>query len=177
MASAFLPELSEYDLKSLLFSFKPRKSPGVDNIRANYLSRNFDAIKHVLLHMLNGFIAQRKIPNNLKNANVKPLHKGGDRRKVENYRPISILSCISQILEKHLFQVMSQFLEFGFVNGRGTQPLLEDFADELHYAFEKKMRSYVPFLWMFQRHSTVLTTAFYSKSFIILASKVHLWSY
>lgn len=126
MASAFLPKLSEYDLKSLLLSFKPRKSPGVDNIRPNDLIRNFDGIKHVLLHMLNGFIAQRKIPNSLKNAKVKPLHKGGDRRKVENYRPISILSCISQILEKHLFQVMSQFLEkfeiisnnqYGFVNG------------------------------------------------------------
>ncbi|KAJ8028434.1 hypothetical protein HOLleu_30656 [Holothuria leucospilota] len=38
-----------------------------------------------------------------KNATVLPLNKKGDRTKKENYRPISILSTVSKILEKAVF--------------------------------------------------------------------------
>lgn len=146
VSSAFLPQMTELDLKTWLFSFKTNKAPGIDGISAEELQRNYNSIKHVLLHMLNGFILTGIIPDDLKIALVKPLFKGGERKILDNYRPISILPCIVQILEKHILETMTAFLDrfsilsstqYGFVSGRGTQPLLEDFADDLNLTFEK----------------------------------------
>ena len=38
--------------------------------------------------------------NEWKIAKVVPLQKGGDLNDVNDYRPISILACVSKILEK-----------------------------------------------------------------------------
>ncbi|KAG8303971.1 hypothetical protein J6590_105301, partial [Homalodisca vitripennis] len=40
-------------------------------------------------------------PAKLKTAVVIPVHKAGDKQEISNYRPISLLSCLSKILETH----------------------------------------------------------------------------
>lgn len=145
LQSAYLPFITEQELQSLLASIHPNKRPGIDKISISELRRNFDVIKNVLLSLLNNIIATGNIPTGMKAAIVTPLHKGGDRSKIENYRPISILSCLAKILEKYLFRIMTDFLDthnvisphqYGFIQGRGTQTLLEDFSDLLNMAFE-----------------------------------------
>lgn len=89
-ASAYLPPLDILSLRSLLFSIKRHKTPGIDEIRVGGLVRNFDVIK-VLLTMINGFLLSGTIPAQLKTALVKPLFKGGTPDRYECYRPISIL--------------------------------------------------------------------------------------
>ena len=42
-------------------------------------------------------------PNTMKNADVTPVFKKGDRLNTSNYRPVSILSSDSNIFEKLLF--------------------------------------------------------------------------
>lgn len=164
LTSAFLPSLNEIDLHSMLFSFKASKSPGADGIRTCDLQRNFTQIKDVLLVMLNGFITSANIPDGLKVAIVRPLFKGGARSKIENYRPISILSILGQILEKHLFQSMYSFLDtnetfsptqYGFIAGKGTQPALDDFSDNLYSTFENNMFACALFLDVSKAFDTV----------------------
>ncbi|MFN9899954.1 MAG: hypothetical protein ACK55Z_14425, partial [bacterium] len=40
------------------------------------------------------------VPQQFKIAKVIPLFKAGDKSLPDNYRPISLLSCFSKILEK-----------------------------------------------------------------------------
>lgn len=94
-----------------MFSLKRNKSPGVDTIRINDLCRNFRHVQHVLLTMINEFLVPDVIPIELKTALVKPVSKGGSANKPECYRPISILPCIGEILEKYLYLVLSSFIE------------------------------------------------------------------
>lgn len=173
-SSAFLPPLDLSILRSILFGIKRNKAPGIDGIRVGDLCRNFDAIKEVLLVMINGFLSSGIIPVDLKTALVKPLFKGGTPKKHESYRPISILPCIGEILEKHLFTVMSSFIDssdmlsnnqYGFVAGKGTQLLLEDFADLIHTAFENNLFACALFL--------DLSKAFDAVSHDVLLSKLH----
>lgn len=65
-----------------------------------------------------------------------------------------ILSCVSQILEKHPFVIMTAFPDkhstispskYGFLDGRGTIDL-QNFSDTLHYPFKNKMYIYALFI-------------------------------
>lgn len=143
--SAYLPEMTEDDLRVILFSFKASKAPGTDNIRIGDLRRNFEAVKEVLLYIFNSIINSGKIPIELKTGIVRPLYKGGAGDSVGNYRPISILPCMALVLEKHIFKVMSSFIDefsilsdrqYGFVAGRGTHSLLDDLSDVLYTTLE-----------------------------------------
>ena len=67
--------------------------------------------------------------NILKIAKVLPLHKKGRKEKIENYRPISILSPFNKIFEKILHQRLSDYWkkntvlsdqQFGFPKNRST---------------------------------------------------------
>lgn len=53
-----------------------------------------------LTALINLFLHTAKIPLAWKEAVVLPLYNGGDQADLNNYRPISILPCVSQILEK-----------------------------------------------------------------------------
>lgn len=154
-SSAYLPRMSEEDLRIILFSFDSKKSPGYDGIRISDLRRNFHVLQEVLLFIINGFLLTGTIPEELKTAVVKPLHKGGARNVIENYRPISILPVLMLVLEKHLLKAMNGFLEkfnilsitqHGFVTGRGTQSLLEDLSDLLYDTFENNQFACALFL-------------------------------
>lgn len=164
VASAFLPSLVEPELRSLLFSLNCNLSPGFDGIRIGDLRRNFDVLKAVLLSLLNNIIESGVVPEPLKRALVRPLYKGGARGEVESYRPISILSGISKILEKHLFVTMTSFLDkfdllspcqHGFMAGRGTQTLLDDFADFVYSSFENNQYTCALFLDVSKAFDTI----------------------
>lgn len=95
--------------------------------------------------MLNGSIGSASISTELKTSVVRPLYKGGPKNKFESYRSISIIPTIALILQKHIFIVMSEFIDkhnmtspnqYEFVSGRGTQTLLDDFSDVLYSSFE-----------------------------------------
>lgn len=108
---------------------------GLDGVSADVLRRNFAALKSVLLAIINDIITTQIMPSGLKEALVVPLFKSGQVNSVTNYRPISILSCIALILEKHIFQVMQTFIDahnlllanqYGFTSGRSTKLALDE---------------------------------------------------
>ena len=53
-----------------------------------------------LTHIFNLSIRCEHYPKDWKYALLTPIHKGGDKCKTTNYRPISILPIISKILER-----------------------------------------------------------------------------
>ena len=44
-----------------------------------------------------------KVPDSFKQANVRPVHKGGDPSEISNYRPISLLSNLDKAFERPIF--------------------------------------------------------------------------
>ena len=50
-------------------------------------------------------------PLNLKAADILPTHKKKDRSDIENYRPISILSMLSKIYERCMYDQMYKYFE------------------------------------------------------------------
>ena len=55
-------------------------------------------------------IIQRVVPDDLKTARVVPLFKKNDKTEVGNYRPVSILSIVSKVLERVVYDQMEEYL-------------------------------------------------------------------
>ena len=56
-----------------------------------------------ITHIINQSLHTGILPDKLKLAKVIPVFKKGDRTKLDNYRPISILSAISKIFKREIF--------------------------------------------------------------------------
>ena len=57
-----------------------------------------------LIHVLNLCIDISILPESLKNAEVITIYKNGEKHKMSNYRPISLISNIAKIFEKDYLQ-------------------------------------------------------------------------
>jgi len=95
---------------SALAKLHPSKSTGLDNIPAKFLRDGALILKDPITHIINLSIATNTVPDDLKQARVKPLFKKNSRSEVGNYRPISILNVVSKILEKAVYVQLDQYL-------------------------------------------------------------------
>ena len=67
------------------------------------LRPNNDIFFQYLSHIFNECIETAGFPNELKLANINPVCKKNDRLRKENYRPVIVLSIMSKIFERCLF--------------------------------------------------------------------------
>ena len=83
--------------------------------------------------LINKSFNEGVFPQQLKTARVVPIFKKGSKTEVGNYRPISLLSSISKIFEKLMYNRITEFLNFngilhemqyGFRQGRSCEHAL-----------------------------------------------------
>ena len=103
-------------------------------------------------------------PDDLKIARVTPVFKGGDRSKLGNYRPISVLSCFSKILERIMHNGIYKYLQenkilypkqFGFQFGHSTDHAIIQFVDQIFEAFENNLYTLGVFIDLSKAFDTV----------------------
>lgn len=137
----FFSPISEHDIVRIVNSLKKSNSTGLDNISTNILKANLHYVAQPLSYIFNMSLENATFPDVLKTARVIPLYKKGDKKLVENYRPISLLSVISKILEKIVFQQMFNFLiqndvltecQHGFCKGKSTTSALLQLMTEIY---------------------------------------------
>ena len=74
-------------------------------------------------------------PDSMKHAEIVPVFKKGKKLEKSNYRPVSILSCLSKVWEKILITQLSEFFYniflphmSGFRKAHGCQDVLLNFT-------------------------------------------------
>ena len=110
-ASMFLQPASVSELDNAIMSLNNYKSLGYDNIRAHFLRSAANYFVFPLSILVNFSFELGCFPNCLKTAKVIPLYKSGDKTLATNYRPISLLTCFSKILEKLIFTRLTNFFD------------------------------------------------------------------
>ena len=88
----------------------PSKSTGTDNIPARFVKDAASVFKKPIGHIINLPIEKNVVPKDLKNAQVVPLFKKNKRSEVGNYRPVSVLSVVSKILERAVYTQLEDYL-------------------------------------------------------------------
>lgn len=109
--SMFLLPTTETEVKSTILSMKNTRSEGWDEVSVNVLKKNADVLSTVLCYLINRSLEEGIFPDLLKIADVQPVYKKGDPENIENYRPVAILSNISKIFEKIIYNRLDTFLE------------------------------------------------------------------
>jgi hypothetical protein len=62
-----------------------------------------------ITYLINKSLSDGVFPDEWKTANVTPIFKKGDRQDYKNYRPISLLSNTSKILERVVYNHLYEY--------------------------------------------------------------------
>ena len=98
--SLFFQLTSPPEIMRLIYSLNNNKSSGHDTISAYFLIAAAEVIATPLTTLFNCAFTLGIFPSCLKIARVIPVFKSGEKTDLNYYRPISILSTFSKILEK-----------------------------------------------------------------------------
>jgi len=95
----------------LLSSLDIKKSVGPDCISPQVLNETRDQIAPILTFIYNQSLSTAVVPEDWRIVNIFALHKKGPKDLAGNYRPISLTSICSKILEHIVHSNISKFLE------------------------------------------------------------------
>ena len=97
-----------------------------------------------LLHIFNQSLQSGIFPDKLKIATVKLLFKKGKESELGNYQPISVLTCVSKILEKIMYNLLYKHSkendilckkQFGFQQNHSTEHAILQLIDQVSNSF------------------------------------------
>ena len=144
--SLFFNPTTRSEVINIVTNLLSKKSPGFDGIPNFLLKKIILAIVDPLVHIFNISLNTGSVPNLMKIAKVVPLFKKGDNQLVSNYRPISLLTSLSKILEKLVHtrtctffkknNIFSNF-QFGFRENHSTSHAILSFINKITTSTDK----------------------------------------
>ncbi len=95
-----LQETNPDVVSKLLLKISSSKATGDYGIPVRFPKGNVQVTLGIIAHIINILMRTNQIPREWKCAVITPIFKERECNQPENYRPISILSCISKIIER-----------------------------------------------------------------------------
>ena len=144
----FLNPTTEDEVKKCIENLKPKSSAGIDSISNRLIILLKEVLIKPITSLINLSYEQGIFPGIFKTAKVIPLYKSGNKSEIVNYRPISLLPCISKIFEKTMLTRLIEFSgscnllyegQYGFRKNRGTIDACTDFIGNTIEFLEKDM--------------------------------------
>ena len=163
-SSIFFYPTSPHEVKQIINKTSPKHSSCWDEIPPVVLKYLPDNIINALTYIFNLSLCQGKFVTAFRHAKVVPIHKKGDVQNLNNYRPISLLSSFSKILEKIVYRRLYSFFDrfnlfsnsqFGFRRGHSTSHANCLLVDKVAASFEKKLCTLGIFLDLSKAFDTI----------------------
>ena len=128
------------DTQKMIGNLPSGKATGPDDINVRILKLVASVLCEPLTRLFNLSLEKGCFPSKWKIARVTPLHKDGARDNRDNYRPISVLSVLSKLLEKHVARSFMDYLlqngllyemQSAFRQGHSTESALISLTDQI----------------------------------------------
>ena len=132
--SIYLHPTSTHEINSIIQNNKLKTSLDTDYLNMKLLKISKDYIDFPLSHIFNLCLSSGTFPLKMKLSVIKPIHKKNNITIISNYRPISILSQLSKMLEKILYNRLIQFIQNNNI------------INTTQYGFLKKRSNYTRYL-------------------------------
>jgi len=98
-SSMKLNNTTTHEIDTIIHSLKCKDSYGCDEISSTILRIRAPYVLSPLTYIFNKVLSTGIFPERLKFSSVRPLFKKGDISEFSNYRPISLLTSFSKIIE------------------------------------------------------------------------------
>ncbi|XP_052755871.1 uncharacterized protein LOC128201816 [Galleria mellonella] len=162
--SFFMTPTDTYEVRTIIGQLNLNSAPGLDSISTKMLRRACNFIIEPLTHIINLSLSSGQFPECWKSAAIIPIYKDGLQTDPSNYRPISLLSVFSKILERVVNLRLTKFLEsqnvishnqFGFRKGRSTEEAANFLIKTVTDAIDHRQKSLGIFLDLSKAFDTV----------------------
>ncbi|CAJ1069817.1 hypothetical protein Bbelb_118400 [Xyrichtys novacula] len=135
LPSSFFGEVNfrPKDVRNILRKLDPGKATGPDEIPTRVLKECTAELASPLCHLFQLLFSRGLFPDQWKTARVIPIHKRDSKSDPSKYRPISLLSVISKVMESSVHKQLQGFLlrhdlisnkQYGFRPNHSTADLL-----------------------------------------------------
>ena len=152
---------TEGEITKMIKSLNPKKATGPDQIPPKLIKIARPQISNVLTGMINNAIDEGIFPDSLKRAQVTPVFKKADNLSKDNYRPVSILPCLSKIFERVIANRLNEYFKgifheslSAFRSGYSCQDTLLALVEKWSQLLEI-INVLGPFLWISAKRLTV----------------------
>lgn len=152
------------EVMGIINGLKDNCATGWDNIPNNILKTYKYFLAPPLTHIFQICLSEGIFPKLLKKSVVTPVFKAGDKNCVDNYRPISVLSGLSKILEKLINNRLIKYLEdnkllsnnqFGFRPKRSTAQAVHKLTNYISTNLDNGMHTIGIFLDLAKAFDTI----------------------
>ena len=124
----------------------PSKSPGPDMFHPNLIRQTEIELSKPLTHIYQKSLAEGKLPDIWKCANVTAIYKNGDKNEPCNYRPISLTSVPGKIMKRIIRDALVDHMsnnnlfcdeQHGFIKGKSCVTQLLEFMEDVTEALDQ----------------------------------------
>ena len=148
-------EITISEILSSVKKLKSGKAHGADCLLNEYFLESVDIVAPYLCDLFNAILNPGYVPEQWTVGIIIPLHKKGDKNGANNYRGITLLSCLSKIFTSVLNNRLETFCkeidtisdaQFGFRKGRSTVDAMFALLSTVQNYLSNNKRLYVAFV-------------------------------
>ncbi len=140
-------DLSNMECYKMLCKMSTGKSPGNDGLTVMFYKTFWNIFGNLVVNSLNYAYNKGELSNSQKQGVITLILKNSkDKRKVENYRPITLLNVDfkigSKVIAERIAKVVPELIschQSAFVEGRYIGDAVRTVADVLHYTRDKNL--------------------------------------
>ena len=145
--------LTENECYNAVCSMQNNKAPGSDGLSSEFYKCFWLDIKDLLIECLNEGYSNGELSESQKQGILTLLFKKGDRRKLDNWRPISLLNIdykiLARVLSQRLQKVIHLIVSFdqtGYIRGRSASDNIRLVQDVIDYCTILEKQGLILFL-------------------------------
>lgn len=139
-------KITSFEIFKMLSSLDTNKATGPDGIGNKLLREAAPCICNILEQIFNNSLENSTYPEDWKLAHVAPIHKKNSQSDPNNYRPVSLLPCISKVFERVIYNHVYAFVkdnnlitkrQSGFTHGDSTINQLSYICHKINESFDE----------------------------------------
>ena len=163
----------ESEINEAILGLKLGKSPGYDEIVNEHIKSTKSLLMPLYTKLFNTVFETGIFPQAWLQGKIRPIYKNkGDRLSPENYRPITVLSCLSKLFTSILNNRLTKFLEFhtaldenqaGFRHGYATTDHIFTLNAIIELLKSKKKKLFCTFIDFSKAFDTVWRIGLWGK--------------
>lgn len=162
--SMVLLQTDHSEIETIILNLKRNCAVGWDDISSDLLIEHRNILVPPITHICNLCLSSGIFPKPFKKSLITPIHKSGDKSLINNYRPISVLTALSKVLERLMNHRLVNFLEnnnllsttqYGFREAKSTADAVSELTNYVVNNLDKHNKTIAIFLDLKKAFDTV----------------------